>query len=123
VTEKTMRTYYDADPSRFVVPEQAQYRQILIAVDPGGSGRLEGCPGWAAELAKQARGRRSPIWQTRTPNTSEPEQGEDMGWVHRGQLDHDESNGLRAEARRDQRRCGRSTGSPSIGSMRRSPSA
>ena len=97
VTENTMRVYYDADPSRFVVPEQAQYRQMLIAVDPGGSpAEWNAAQARAAELAKQARAGTSfgDLAKAHSQHDASREQGGDMGWVHRGQLDHDEETAI-----------------------------
>jgi len=97
VTENSMRAYYDADPSRFVVPEQAQYRQILIAVDPGGSpAEWKAAQERAAELAKQARAGKSfgDLAKAHSRHDASLEQGGDMGWVHRGQLDHDEETAI-----------------------------
>jgi parvulin-like peptidyl-prolyl isomerase len=97
VTENTMRAYYDVDPSRFVVPEQAQYRQILIAVDPSGSpAEWKAAQARAAELAKQARAGTSfgDLAKAHSRHDASREQGGDMGWVHRGQLDHDEETAV-----------------------------
>lgn len=97
VTENTMRAYYDADPSRFVVPEQAQYRQILIAVDPGGNpAEWKAAQARAAELAKQARRGKAfaDLAKAHSQHDTSREQGGDMGWVHRGQLEHDEETAV-----------------------------
>ena len=97
VTENTMRAHYDADPSRFVVPEQAQYRQILIAVDPGGSpADWKAAQARAAELAKQARAGKAfaDLAKAHSRHDASREQGGDMGWVHRGQLEHDEETAV-----------------------------
>jgi parvulin-like peptidyl-prolyl isomerase len=93
VTDATMKTYYDANPSRFVVPEQVRYRQLLIAVDPGGSpADWEAAKQRAAALAKQARAGKSfaDLATAQSDDSATRESGGDMGWAHRGQLDHDE---------------------------------
>jgi parvulin-like peptidyl-prolyl isomerase len=93
VTDATMKAYYDANPSRFVVPEQVHFRQILIAVDPGGSpADWEAAKQRAAGLAKQARAGKSfaDLAKTQSDDKATRESGGDMGWVHQGQLDHDE---------------------------------
>ncbi len=90
VTDASMRAYYDADPSRFVVPEQAHYRQILIAVDPGGSpAQWEAAKQRAAALAKQVRGGASfsVLARSHSQDQDTRDSGGEMGWVHRGQLD------------------------------------
>jgi parvulin-like peptidyl-prolyl isomerase len=95
VTDASMRAYYDADPSRFVVPEQAHYRKILIAVDPGGSpAQWEAARRRAAELAKQARGGTpfAELARAHSQDRETRESGGDMGWVHRGQLDHEQED-------------------------------
>jgi parvulin-like peptidyl-prolyl isomerase len=93
VTDATMNAYYDANPSRFVVPEQVHYRQILIGVDPAGSpAEWEAAKQRAASLAKQARAGKSfaDLAKTQSDDSATRESGGDMGWAHRGQLDHDE---------------------------------
>ncbi|HET8759552.1 MAG TPA: peptidylprolyl isomerase [Nitrospiria bacterium] len=93
VTDASMRAYYDADPSRFVVPEQVRYRQIVIGVDPGGSpAEWDAARQRAAGLAKQARGGKSfaDMAKTQSDDAKSRESGGDMGWVHRGRLEHDD---------------------------------
>jgi parvulin-like peptidyl-prolyl isomerase len=93
VTDAAMKAYYDENPSRFVVPEQVHYRHILIAVDPGGSpAEWEAAKQRAAGLAKQARAGTSfsDLAKTQSDDAATRESGGDMGWAHRGQLDHDE---------------------------------
>lgn len=93
VTDAAMKAYYDADPSRFVVPEQVRYRHILSAVDPGGSpAEWDAAQRRAAGLAKQARGGQSfaDLAKTRSDDVATRESGGDMGWVHRGRLEHDQ---------------------------------
>jgi len=97
VTDASMKAYYAADPSRFVVPEQVRYRQILIAVDPGASSAdWTAAKQRAAELAKQARGGKSfaDLAKTQSDDTATRESGGDMGWVHRGRLEHDEDTAI-----------------------------
>lgn len=101
VTEASMRAYYDADPSRFVVPEQVQYRQILIAVDPGGNpAQWEAAKQRAAELGDLARRGRSfsELAATYSDDRATRDSGGDMGWVHRGRLDHDQEDAIFALA-------------------------
>jgi parvulin-like peptidyl-prolyl isomerase len=101
VTDASMRAYYDADPSRFVVPEQVHYRQILIAVDPGGSpSEWEAAKQRAAELAKQARGGKSfaEMAKLHSQDHDSRDAGGDMGWVHHGQLEHDQEDAIFALA-------------------------
>jgi parvulin-like peptidyl-prolyl isomerase len=93
VTDASMRAYYDADPSRFVVPEQVHYRQIVVGVDPGGSpAEWDAARQRAASLAKQARGGASfaDLAKTQSDDATSRESGGDMGWVHRGRLEHDD---------------------------------
>ncbi|MFZ5875184.1 MAG: peptidylprolyl isomerase [Nitrospirota bacterium] len=93
VTDATMNAYYDANPSRFVVPEQVRYRHILIAVDPGGSpADWEAAKQRAAGLVKQARAGKpfADLAKTQSDDADTRESGGDRGWVHRGQLEHDE---------------------------------
>jgi parvulin-like peptidyl-prolyl isomerase len=88
-----MRAHYDADPSRFIVPEQVHYRQILVAVAPSGSpAEWDAARRRAAELAKQARGGKSfaELAKTHSDDKSTRDAGGDMGWVHRGRLEHDQ---------------------------------
>ncbi|MBI3606424.1 MAG: peptidylprolyl isomerase [Nitrospirae bacterium] len=93
ITEDTMRKYYDADPSRFVVPDQVRLRQILITVDPGGSAvEWKAAQARAGELAVQARKGAAFADLAKAHSQHEPsrDQGGDLGWVHRGQLEHDQ---------------------------------
>ncbi|MEW6684494.1 MAG: peptidylprolyl isomerase [Nitrospirota bacterium] len=101
VTEASMRAHYDADPSRFVVPEQVRYRQILIAVDPGGSpAQWDAAKRRAAELGNLSRRGRSfsELAAMHSDDRTTRETGGDMGWVHRGRLDHDQDEALFALA-------------------------
>lgn len=93
ITDAAMKTYYDADPSRFMLPEQVRYQRILIAVDPGGSSaQWEAAKQRAANLATQTRGGKpfADLAKTQSDDTATRESGGDMGWVHRGRLEHDE---------------------------------
>ncbi|MFZ5861462.1 MAG: peptidylprolyl isomerase [Nitrospirota bacterium] len=93
VTDAALKAYYDADPSRFVLPEQVRYRQLLIAVDPGGSSsQWEAAKQRAASLAKEARGKKSfaDLAKAQSDDAATRESGGDMGWVHRGRLEHDQ---------------------------------
>lgn len=97
VTEQTMKAYYEADPSRFVVPDQAQYRQLVIAVDPGGSAEeWKAAQVRAASRAKQARGGKNfaALTKAQSQDRDSREQGGEMGWVHRGQLEHDDETAI-----------------------------
>ncbi len=93
VTDAAMKAYYDANPSRFVLPEQVRYRHILIAVDPGGSpAEWDAAKQRAAGLAKQARGGKSfaDLAKTQSDDAATRDSGGNMGWVHRGRLEHDQ---------------------------------
>lgn len=93
ITEEAMRTYYNADPSRFVVPDQVHLRQILITVDPGGNAaEWKAAQARASALAAQARGGAAFADLAKAQSQHEPsrDQGGDLGWVHRGQLEHDQ---------------------------------
>ncbi len=95
VTDASMRAHYDADPSRFVVPEQAHYRQILISVDPGGSAaQWEAAKQRTAALAKQVRGGKSfsELAKAHSQDRDTRDSGGDMGWVHRGQLEREQED-------------------------------
>jgi parvulin-like peptidyl-prolyl isomerase len=97
VTDAMMKAYYDADPSRFVLPEQVRYRHMLIAVDPGGSpAAWDAAQRRAAGLAKQARGGTpfADLAKTQSDDTATRESGGDMGWVHRDRLDHDQDTAI-----------------------------
>jgi parvulin-like peptidyl-prolyl isomerase len=101
VTEASMRAYYDADPSRFVVPEQVRYRQILIAVDPGGSpAQWDAAKRRAAQLGELARrgGNFAELAAAHSDDRTTRDAGGDMGWVHRGRLDHDQEDAIFALA-------------------------
>jgi len=92
VNERTLRAYYDADPSRFVVPEQVRFRQIVIAVDPGSApSAWLAAESRAAALARQVRKGKAfaDLARAHSQDDASREQGGEMGWVHRGQLDHD----------------------------------
>jgi parvulin-like peptidyl-prolyl isomerase len=101
VTDASMRAYYDTDPSKFVVPEQVHYRQILIAVDPGGNpAQWDAAKRRAADLGDLARrGRSFPeLAVAHSDDRATRDTGGDMGWVHRGRLDHDQEDVLFALA-------------------------
>jgi parvulin-like peptidyl-prolyl isomerase len=101
VTDASMRAYYDANPSRFVIPEQVHYRQILIAVAPSGSrAEWEAARQRAAGLAKEARAGKSfaELAKSQSDDPKSRESGGDMGWVHRGRLEHDEDAAIFALA-------------------------
>jgi parvulin-like peptidyl-prolyl isomerase len=93
VTDASMKAYYDADPARFMLPEQVHYRHILIGVDPGGSSaEWDAAKVRAAGLAKQARGGTpfADLAKAQSDDAPTRESGGDMGWVHQGRLDHDQ---------------------------------
>lgn len=101
VTDASMRAYYDADPSRFTLPEQVHYRHILVAVDPAGSpSQWDAAKRRAAELADLARRGQSfaELAQAHSDDRATRETGGDMGWVHRGRLDHEQDEALFALA-------------------------
>jgi parvulin-like peptidyl-prolyl isomerase len=101
VTDASMRAYYDADPSKFVVPEQVHFRQILIAVDPGANpAQWDAARRRAAELGDLARREKSfaELATTHSDDRATRDTGGDMGWVHRGRLDHDQEDAIFALA-------------------------
>jgi parvulin-like peptidyl-prolyl isomerase len=97
VTEASMRAYYDADPSKFVVPEQVHYRQILVAVDPAANAaQWDTARRRAAELGELARRGNSfaELASLHSDDRSTRDAGGDMGWVHRGRLEHDQEDAI-----------------------------
>jgi parvulin-like peptidyl-prolyl isomerase len=97
VDEASMRAYYDADPSRFILPEQVRYRQILIAVDPAGSpAAWDAAKRRAAQAAAQARAGTpfSELAAAHSDDQTTRASGGDMGWVHRGRLEHDQEEAI-----------------------------
>lgn len=97
VDEASMRAYYDADPSRFILPEQVRYRQILIAVDPAGSpAAWDAAKRRAAQTAAQARAGTpfAELAAAHSDDRTTRASGGDMGWVHRGRLEHDQEEAI-----------------------------
>lgn len=97
ITDAAMRAYYDADRSRFTLPEQAHYRQILVAVDPSGSVKQwEAARRRAMELAALSQRGQSfaDLAKAHSDDRATRDTGGDMGWVHRGRLDHDQDDAV-----------------------------
>ncbi len=89
VGEKEARAYYDANPERFVEPEQLHLRTILLKVAPLATKEEEKAVEAKAKwLAKQIRSGEL-AFEAAAKQYSQADnakEGGDMGWLHKGQL-------------------------------------
>jgi parvulin-like peptidyl-prolyl isomerase len=90
-TDEDTRAYYDANPGKFLRPEQVRIVELLVKVDPGGGARS------ASAGEKKARGLAARVRKGEDLGTLAREHSDDdwrvkdgdLGWVHKGRLDPD----------------------------------
>jgi peptidyl-prolyl cis-trans isomerase C len=86
-----VRAYYDANPGRFLRPEQVRIVELLVRVDPaGGAGAAAAGETKARGLAARARkgDDLGALAREHSDDDWRVKDG-DLGWVHRGRLDPD----------------------------------
>jgi peptidyl-prolyl cis-trans isomerase C len=87
--EKEVRAYYDANPGKFLRPEQVRIVELLVKVDPAG-GRVAAAAGEKKALGLAARARRGEDLGKLAREHSDDDwrvKDGDLGWVHKGRLD------------------------------------
>ena len=88
VTRDGAQQFFDANPERFVEPEQLHVFAITVGVDPSsGAAQWEAAKA-RAEDARHALDRGTPFSQVAREFSTDPSRdaGGDMGFVHRGSL-------------------------------------
>ncbi|MFQ6079523.1 MAG: peptidylprolyl isomerase [Thermodesulfobacteriota bacterium] len=89
VTEAQVRTYYQENKEKFVIPTRLKLRHILISVNPGAmsAGWLEGSKKAQQVYARiQAGEDFAKVAKEVSDDTTSREKGGDIGWLHVGQL-------------------------------------
>lgn len=89
VQEQDLANYYETNQQRFVLPEQREIRQILIAVDPSGSDKdWEAGFKKANEIFKKIKAGQdfAELARISSDDKSTKDQGVGLGFVARGQM-------------------------------------
>jgi parvulin-like peptidyl-prolyl isomerase len=90
-TREDVRAYYDANPGKFLRPEQVRIVELLVKVDPAG-GQSAAAAGEKKARGLAARARKGEDLGALAREHSDDDwrvKDGDLGWVHKGRLDPD----------------------------------
>ena len=88
ISEDEIRRFYDANPSRYQIPEKVRLSHIMIRLAPGENPEDQTPARLKIEMIKDRLDQGEDFSQLASQYTDEPlrEQGGDLGYIQRGQL-------------------------------------